>query len=1047
MKKLMITLSAAAMAFGLFADGVTFPVGENFNASTDIPATITGATGTDTAVSDTAYTFSQENVAGLPDMFGEALAGNNLNIKTAFNAPIAYAPFGDDGQVLDATHLYFDSLVKFTACDEAPDMSSYTDAKLVVWVKEEEDGNTVTKKLMVTAGLLNSELVPTAQNYDCGDPADYDIESDTDWCRLTIKAVKDITPSSGVSGFVIFVNGKAVTIRPPKNIGIAESALTGPMSVWRKNDHLFPSLIEQDATIHEVAFAGQGAIDDISFTKTEPKNASNVQFALDQDPPIATVNGTDCVDLAGINAAIAAASSGAAVVLVANVEGDIVFNNDAANTLNLGAFTLDGGISVGSATTLTIDGTGAVMGTLYSDNLDAMVLLNGGKYLKSENADIKDMAEAKAGFEIAEVGDYWEVVEISEDGTTAKPWKIGSAADLQNKLLAKCEAGTDAEHMNFIMTDNIDLTGTLWDGPGESRTAEGAFIGVFDGQGYTISNLTLAKKEYNGFFGCLAGTAQVKNLTILVAGFGGDAPSDGSYGAGGAVGFSMGTDVLVENVTVKGQGSDTVLSGTHNVGGVCCRLEGKITVKNCTNELNIASTYTKIAGICPIAAIRDAAGAIVFDGCVNKGNVTGIGTNNAGRDGCSGILGYIEGDKPLTIKNCESYGTFTSESTNAKKASIFSDPYKYVATEISGNKATANVAAYGNRDGKTVDGLNYAVVDGDVATFVANSAVVAGGSYKVMSPTVKAFSITLAKDETIAFDKTLSSEFVATVTPAEGCKVTTSTTGTVTTYTCAELKKATVPTAATGLTYTGETLTGVAAGEGYTLTGNTATDAGDYTATATLAEGYDQWSDGGTEAKSIAWSIAKATPTITTAPTASAEIEKGAALSTISLVGGAASVAGTFAWTAPETTVAEDGAFGVTFTPTDTKNYDTATCTVAVTVKKGEELPTYIDPTDTTMVGKYKTWADKYGADTKSANMEAFLLDCAPDSVAEAKAAFKVTSLTQDENGDWIATVGEAGEGEAYKNGFIHVVPYTLEGAGDNAAFYQATLLLKPVTE
>ena len=67
---------------------------------------------------------------------------------------------------------------------------------------------------------------------------------------------------------------------------------------------------------------------------------------------------------------------------------------------------------------------------------------------------------------------------------------------------------------------------------------------------------------------------------------------------------------------------------------------------------------------------------------------------------------------------------------------------------------------------------------------------------------------------------------------------------------------ATVPTAAENLVYNGETQTGVPAGEGYTLTGNTATDAGTYTATATLEDGY-VWSDGSTEPKTIEWSIGK----------------------------------------------------------------------------------------------------------------------------------------------------------------------------------------------
>ena len=76
----------------------------------------------------------------------------------------------------------------------------------------------------------------------------------------------------------------------------------------------------------------------------------------------------------------------------------------------------------------------------------------------------------------------------------------------------------------------------------------------------------------------------------------------------------------------------------------------------------------------------------------------------------------------------------------------------------------------------------------------------------------------------------------------------------------------------------------------------------------------------------------KTTPTISVAPTAS-PITVGQALSVATLTGGSASVAGTFDWTIP-TTVPAVGTTShrVTFTPTDTVNYNTFTTTVSVTV-------------------------------------------------------------------------------------------------------------------
>lgn len=67
------------------------------------------------------------------------------------------------------------------------------------------------------------------------------------------------------------------------------------------------------------------------------------------------------------------------------------------------------------------------------------------------------------------------------------------------------------------------------------------------------------------------------------------------------------------------------------------------------------------------------------------------------------------------------------------------------------------------------------------------------------------------------------------------------------------------------LTYNGELQTGVPEGEDYDITGNTATDVGEYTATLKLKDENAVWSDGTKEAKKITWKITakKITPVVT----------------------------------------------------------------------------------------------------------------------------------------------------------------------------------------
>ena len=206
------------------------------------------------------------------------------------------------------------------------------------------------------------------------------------------------------------------------------------------------------------------------------------------------------------------------------------------------------------------------------------------------------------------------------------------------------------------------------------------------------------------------------------------------------------------------------------------------------------------------------------------------------------------------------------------------------------------------------------------------------------------------------------------------------------------------PVAATGLAYTGKLQTGVAAATGYTVTGGAATDAGDYTATATLADGY-KWSDGTTEPKKIAWSIAKGVNTWTTNPSVSpATWSVDAVPETVAIANGATAFGATVTC---DTTVAALKALGegdhtVTFTAAGGKNYDAITKTVTVTVTAGEtpEPTEHRDP-DTAAVTY--TWRNVAGGDWDLAsNWSASVDPCygSPSNATYATAVFPATLVS-----------------------------------------------------
>lgn len=118
--------------------------------------------------------------------------------------------------------------------------------------------------------------------------------------------------------------------------------------------------------------------------------------------------------------------------------------------------------------------------------------------------------------------------------------------------------------------------------------------------------------------------------------------------------------------------------------------------------------------------------------------------------------------------------------------------------------------------------------------------------------------------------------------------------------------------------------------------------AGTYnSATAVVLSGGGASSDANVTTSSSGNTVSKATPNISSAPTASS-ITYGQTLASSILSGGSASVAGTFAFTSPSNTPnAGTTNQSITFTPTDNTNYNTTTTNVSITVNKANQTITF----------------------------------------------------------------------------------------------------------
>lgn len=203
-----------------------------------------------------------------------------------------------------------------------------------------------------------------------------------------------------------------------------------------------------------------------------------------------------------------------------------------------------------------------------------------------------------------------------------------------------------------VLTADIDLSGETWTPIGSESTP---YTGTFDGQGYTISGMTIENAEsYSGLFGNVTGT--VKNFTVTgsititgdetVAKVGGAVGSLGTASAGGTVsGVISGVDI-------------TVSAGNDHIGGVVGSMpeNSSPTVENCiyTGKITVTVAAGSVAGI--VGYIRTG----TIQNCANQGSIS---VDVGGTGSVGGILGYCN-NGGIYIRNCYNTGAISADGTD-----------------------------------------------------------------------------------------------------------------------------------------------------------------------------------------------------------------------------------------------------------------------------------------------------------------------------------------------------------------------------------------------
>ena len=156
---------------------------------------------------------------------------------------------------------------------------------------------------------------------------------------------------------------------------------------------------------------------------------------------------------------------------------------------------------------------------------------------------------------------------------------------------------------------DIDLGSVEWTPIGGNSNTDGSsarrFSGIFEGDGHTVSNLSVSEGNfYVGFFGDLNG-ATIRNFGIesgMVIG----------QGKVGGLAGTVRTNVLIENCYNKAN-----VDGRNMVGGLVGMSSGKdCTIRNCYNTASVTSAG-KAAGI--LGYIAGSTQNTVIQNCYNSG--------------------------------------------------------------------------------------------------------------------------------------------------------------------------------------------------------------------------------------------------------------------------------------------------------------------------------------------------------------------------------------------------------------------------------------------
>ena len=258
-------------------------------------------------------------------------------------------------------------------------------------------------------------------------------------------------------------------------------------------------------------------------------------------------------------------------------------------------------------------------------------------------------------------------------GTESDPYQIANGAQLAY-LASEVNKGQKYENSYFVLTADINLNNKDWTPIANSFSDAllggsdyRVFAGNFDGNGYTISNVSIGSEaapleaDVFGFFGATEGKISNLNLdTVSIHGIAKVASIGAVVGfAGGLVGSSGGS---IENCHVTGLTMDmsapsNVYAAAYWVGGLVGALDGTQLI----NECSVSGGITEKAGKGSIGGLIGELGKAAKI-TYSRSNVTvNVKADSRGGADVGGFIGKGNGktDAETVIRNCYATGNVT----------------------------------------------------------------------------------------------------------------------------------------------------------------------------------------------------------------------------------------------------------------------------------------------------------------------------------------------------------------------------------------------------